>query len=321
MRCYWKVNSSSFRGGAASSNASMDGAEIQEPSDPIQLDNLASPAVFTWSAAESAVLQDMVVDRKAYGLDMQQEWELSLLSEINLEDTYLALKTSGGGVCGVHAVFGSPRHGSFYCASAREKAQTLLGPSLQHLRNALPDNPQARQNLDMIVDMLWSELLLPALTGSRDVEAGCFKTAMMQSQDRKQREILETARENIRHDQQRDANFLQCKQTVLRATRKIFDPTLEESIIKPVAVALGLLPALNIGFLSSSTEVIRSSLEENTHYDFLESAKWWHAEAAVWCVAGTQIEFPENGPQHKYAALFDARSCFDDLRYGFMVAS
>ena len=93
-------------------------------------------------------------------------------------------------------------------------------------------------------------------------------------------------------------------------------------MIRPVAVALGFLPGVNVDFLHSSPDSVKQQCAlfgQEGSFDFLEPAAQWSEFVHAWLVAGTQEPFPANGPAHKYAALFHPDPAFDALRFSFMV--
>lgn len=93
-------------------------------------------------------------------------------------------------------------------------------------------------------------------------------------------------------------------------------------MIRPVAVALGLLPGVDVDFLHSSSESVKQQCAlfgQEGPFGFLEPASQWSEYVQAWLVAGTRELFPANGPAHKYAALFNPDPAFDALRFSFMV--
>ena len=99
------------------------------------------------------------------------------------------------------------------------------------------------------------------------------------------------------------------------ASAKFFVLELEASLIRPLAVALGYVPA-NVDILRLScedVEMMRS--EQGAEYEFLDTAKTHDG-----FIKGTNRKsFPQDGPSSKYAALFDARLDFDNFRHSFLV--
>ena len=113
------------------------------------------------------------------------------------------------------------------------------------------------------------------------------------------------------------------KERLLLSCRSFFVDECEETLIRPLATTLGLVPdARNIRAFS------RAELDEViTHSDSQAGCEWLEAAYTIdsqgtFLVRATQDIFPvADGPNCKYAALFDKRSLFDGLRYAFLVSS
>ena len=108
-----------------------------------------------------------------------------------------------------------------------------------------------------------------------------------------------------------------------RVARHCCDLALERDFFRPLAILSKLLPAdISIDFLEISED-------ERLHYiamyaaqsDFLRDAFHTKANGEL-VVKGTKdVPFPSTEskpPQHKYAAVFDPRPCFDVIRSSFL---
>ena len=98
------------------------------------------------------------------------------------------------------------------------------------------------------------------------------------------------------------------------ASREYFHSGFEATIVRPVAVLLGYIPA-GVDVLSLSDDHRESFAVD---YAFLEES--FYCRGGRRLVRGTQEIFPDNGPVCKYAALFDLRPEFDAIRKAFFAA-
>jgi hypothetical protein len=91
--------------------------------------------------------------------------------------------------------------------------------------------------------------------------------------------------------------------------------------VRSLALCLGYIPAAENFCLLSRAE-LDQVIVENKRFscDWLLPA---YSEGArgVRYVRGTREKFPADGPVSKYAALFDKRTCFNALRYAFLVGA
>ena len=101
---------------------------------------------------------------------------------------------------------------------------------------------------------------------------------------------------------------------MLHASTSLFSLNLEQAIVCPLLVTLGLVPSDN-SFRSLSRESLDRIIAEHQQCScsLLEPA-FFLAAAGCRRVCGTQHLFPDNAPECKYAALFDHRPSFDALR-------
>ena len=96
---------------------------------------------------------------------------------------------------------------------------------------------------------------------------------------------------------------------------------LEEKILRGFGVSARVLPQLSIPHINIS-EAERLNLRDRfpRQTEFLEAAFEIRADGVTVVKGSSGVPYPsadDNPPRHKYAAVFDARPCFDGLRSSF----
>ena len=228
--------------------------------------------------------------------------------EIKDGDRYRAFCTKPDGACGVHAVFGVPNGIQYELADARRKAQSLLGPTFHDVCQKMRED--ALPNLHSLSQALWKDYLLEYFLGRRDIEMRVFVD--------KFRRNSPTRFAELQAQMQRDAyEHTQLKEGVRRTMRACFQIA-AEPIIHRMAINAGMVPITEGGIIDKSLEVLQPVLA-GQRYELMASTAYWSDFAGRLQVVGTQEALPADPPMHKYAALFDARPVFDNLRWSFAV--
>ena len=103
---------------------------------------------------------------------------------------------------------------------------------------------------------------------------------------------------------------------MVASIRTFFQASNEAEIVRKIAVQMSYLPA-GVRVASDSDGGLTIANEHEFMAENYEGLL--HAKSVDGFVRGTQIDFPRNGPKTKYAALFDKRGMFDNLREAFLV--
>ena len=215
------------------------------------------------------------------------------------ESAFVSLLTAGGGDCGMHAALGSCNaHGSIAVSNPRAWIRQVLlkcetAPACIAALELIVGTVPARELFDKVTSAIGQDLFLPGLSDMEaSQESRCFVEAMRQHD---QALASEGAQFMIEHGDSVERRS-SCKTRILERCRGIFKASYKAKLIQPIAVRLGAIPG----------EFFKSSFFEDFRGRRL--------------VAGTLTEFPDGGPETKFEALFDLRSCFDPLRWSLLVA-
>ena len=162
--------------------------------------------------------------------------------------------TTGDGACGVHAVFADTVvHGKLFHPTAREDAFRWLGPTFEHLRGA----DTATVQLQAICTSLWSEFVIPQLSGMSTSESALF-WEVLKSTDAELAEETASAFVLIRAAGEESQTRMA---EALDMSRLFFTPDMELGCVRPLAVALGYIP-WGLDVLSVGQEDLEQSRRE-----------------------------------------------------------
>ena len=226
------------------------------------------------------------------GVDIAPDTALSAC----LHREWTSAKTRGDGACSLHALLGAPAHGELVCANARDiLLETFrLGYTI----------PSVRSKIDVILENSWKELAAALVHNDHehnetgiwwealpdDVRAACAEHA----------HIAEAEKQGLAG---------QRRQALKDACRMFFTASAEEAVVRRLAVAVGVIP--------SGVNVLRSGVDGVDRHGWLAPA-YEVVQGSLRVCGQHEARFPSDGPDCKYAALFDPRSCFDDLRTSFV---
>ncbi len=210
-------------------------------------------------------------------------------------DGWRSMRTRGDGACSIHAALGELTEvGELAHPRPRTWIQQILERAGSY---AYVQARCARAGLGMIWEdiaaSLPNEFLLPWCAGEESTEAECFVTAL----SRLQPELLATCLNAVQHTEARVASHARAKAEVISQARNFFTRQNELTYIESLALMLGHVPG-----------------EFHSPPYFLNGA-------GDPLVVGTQQSFPDDGPHTKYEALFDPRTCFDAIRWSFIVSA
>ena len=213
-----------------------------------------------------------------------------------LHTEWTSAKTRGDGACSVHALLGVPAHGELACANARD----IISETFRQGYNI----PSVRKKIDVILENSWKELAAALVrnehernetgiwwqTLSDDVRAACAEHA---------------------HNSEVEKQSLagQRRQAFKDACRMFFSASAEEAVVRRLAVAVGFIP--------SGVDVLRRDADGVDRHGWLAPA-YEVVHGSLRVCGNHEVSFPSGGPDCKYSALFDPRSCFDDLRTSFV---
>lgn len=217
--------------------------------------------------------------------------------------------TTGDGACGVHAVFADTVvHGKLFHPTAREDALRWLGPTYEHLRGA----DTATVQLQALGTSLWSEFVIPQLSGRSTSESALFWEAL-KSTDAELAEETASAFVLLRFaGEESQARMAEA----LGMSRLFFTPEMDLGCVRPLAEALGYIP-WGLDVLSVGQEDLEQSRREGD-YEYGGLAPAMGADGFV---RGTRLSCNDQVPSCNYAALFDGRPMFDAIRVAFMRAA
>ncbi len=145
---------------------------------------------------------------------------------------------------------------------------------------------------DRVFGIMSQELLLPWLRGDRGFEANCLGNALQRFSPT----VVEDALRELHVSAEQRLSRSRSRDDVLSTSRCFFSRAREDVFVKPMLRCLGYKDA------------------------FDEESYFVKADGSLY-VRGTQEPFPADGPMTKYGALFDPRSCFDGIRWDFLVAA
>ena len=98
--------------------------------------------------------------------------------------------------------------------------------------------------------------------------------------------------------------------------QQCFVESLERDFFRPLAVMWGLLPSAEENYLAMPLGHVNMP---DGDWDMLTEAWFARADGQRFVRGTRDMLFPKRSPPaHKYAALFDARPCFDALRRSFL---
>jgi len=108
-----------------------------------------------------------------------------------------------------------------------------------------------------------------------------------------------------------------CQALLDQQCRHVCTRDLEQHVIRPLAVCLGVLPGERDVLSMTAADVEAERGEYPGEYDFLDRARTASGRIKA---AGSEL-FPVDGPLSKYHSLFDPRSGFDALRSAFLTST
>ena len=134
-------------------------------------------------------------------------------------------------------------------------------------------------------------------------------------------ELYSACQEAVRHTQEQNAVLVAESQRYYQALRVFFTAETEASIIAPLAVLLGFIPAAGNYRECSAAELENLQVENDGALCSFLAPAFFENAVGLRLVRGTRLPFPADGPSCKYAALFDLRPAFDALRDAFVKES
>ena len=258
--------------------------------------------------------------------------DLGALHAILKDAEAVELKIAGGGACAIHAAFGdSLRAGDAYVTHTQPRQ--YLGEILQRpLAVVLDDLTAKGQDLmRSVLASTWMKFVVPNVTASRgfrapqDVqgsEARHFLRGLLLPEHRGLTEaILEQVRANNRVVAQRDIQRARGR----IETCSIFRFDFEQRLWRRLGVEAGVLPGnlsdpIRMSAVEVADAIAASSEDVGGTFDFLEPP--WEVLQGRCVVKGIAGEvwpyLPGEGPETKYAALFDPHEAFNGLRLSFI---
>ena len=104
------------------------------------------------------------------------------------------------------------------------------------------------------------------------------------------------------------------RRQLLQATRDLFLCSEGGDLIHLMSSRVGHIPAS-----WPHTLLLEAGGNDDSPFEFMKLA-FVRRSSGDRIVRASQLPFPSDGPQQRYAALFDDRSCFDGLRLAFVRA-
>jgi hypothetical protein len=200
--------------------------------------------------------------------------------------------------------------GILRCSRARELPRRLLGPTLQDVRSRTQDTSL----VTCVAAALWSEFVLPSVRHGEefveDVEASLFMKHLRLLCPSASSEV-----EELQHLQNAARDAESClRRQLLQATRDLFLCSEGGDLIHLMSSRVGHIPAS-----WPHTLLLEAGGNEDSPFEFMKLA-FVRGSSGDRIVRASQLPFPSDGPQQRYAALFDDRACFDGLRLAFVRA-
>ena len=228
------------------------------------------------------------------------------LVRARLPRTVTQIRTNGDGACAVHSVWGIPDQlKQLTCVGARALAAQAMGDSLAYLRTHIA--PEFRDDVVRIATCLWSEFALGYLKGKRTNEIMSFIKHLPSN-------LLQEAQACALRLPAQEAELKACRARICEISSKVFTRTLEESMIRPLAIRLGVIPADCNVFAMTAADLSNLSAQCRKNHDFLAAACTESGH-----IKGTDsAPFPCYGPPSKYHSLFDSNPGFDGVRCAFL---
>ena len=152
----------------------------------------------------------------------------------NIPNELHAIVTNDDGGCAVHSIFGHPNaNRELYLPDARAFAARLLGDSWERL----VQDGASLEHVQAIRASLWYEFALPHLRGTPSTEGTCFWNALQ----RQSPMLAEEATSAYRSHRDALPALEATRVATLAASRSFFQPHVEISYIRPLAVQFGYL--------------------------------------------------------------------------------
>ena len=225
--------------------------------------------------------------------------------------------TCGDGACALHALFGdSSEEGMLIKPRARNWLRSILPPTWLELCGKI--SPQCAVYLEAVQSSMWDEFIRPFFLDDTRPPANMkeeqmFYDRLMQprhadfvAQIRERLSIEEVSRK-IRDEHTRD---------VQKQSFNVFRwSTLEPDIWRKLAVKKGMLPDADLDYVRLNKMQV-AQLPVQSVESWLRPA--WEIVRGVQVIKDTEIPFPLDGPNTRYAALFDNRAIFNGLRVSFL---
>jgi hypothetical protein len=231
------------------------------------------------------------------------------------------METAGDGACALHAAFGQEisHSGQLTCEGARGILREVLGKHLDEVTAKV--RLESRSILTSVASMLWIDFTLPFLRQDAAVpnrEEGIF-FKLLQGDDQLMKEAKSCITRSQTSQRKKDEDKRKCS----CRTSEIFNNSLEELIWRRLGVQAGIMPGgVNRPHQLSSDELSVYQGADSS-CDFLQAP--WDILRGELVVKGSSPSMPYpcdpcDGPQSKYASLFDGRHEFNSLRYAFLDA-
>jgi len=233
------------------------------------------------------------------------------------------VRTAGDGACALHAAWGhiNPTRKQLECANPRRRLRDILNHPYDTIVSQT--RPHMRELLEKVTTSVWQDFVVQSLsTGAVASEEQTFMNRLSNAQNHS---FFEECREHVRRYRTSEQNRDEAFRKMQNESSTIFRFDLEESLWRPLASKYELLPSCTEAYHLIDKEHINARLllastrgEENVN--FLEEP--WNLQNGNYIVKGTnELFIPDGlgGPVSKYAALFDERSVFNNLRCSFLI--
>ena len=215
-------------------------------------------------------------------------------------------QTCGDGACGVHAIFGVSSSHGLLAERARELALELLSSAWR-----VEDQPsRISMSMQIIRQSFLHEFLMPVLSAQNrapspegEIYWGILRDKFPQEAQEMQDYVLGKPA--------LDAELQRLKKQLFTSSTALFSMEHETLLVRPIAVALKLIPTDVDVFGIQDFDLLRQQHPDS--HDFLLPA-----QSAVGCVVADSMPFPDQGPSCMYKALFDPREEFDGIRQHFI---
>ena len=223
-----------------------------------------------------------------------------------------ALATDDDGACALHAALGAPaeRPSVLRCSRARVLASRLVGPTLQDVRVRAQDE----RLVTCVASALWSEFVLPSMRQDEEI-AEDFESTLFMEHLRLLCPSVTSEVDELQNVQSaaRDAES-SLRRQLMQATRDLFLCSESGELIHSMSSRMGHIPA----FWPHSM-LLEADGNDDSPYELMQ-LPFVERSTGARIVRASQVSFPSDGPQQRYAALFDDRTCFDGLRLAFVRA-